>query len=437
MAKKVKIAYVKIWDMLVGAVSWNTEKEYGTFAFDNDFLNKNIDLSPIVMPISEAIQKVEPTFEFRSISKETFKGLPGLLSDSLPDKFGNNIINSWLARQGRTPSDFSPIERLCYTGKRGMGALEFFPVINENIEISVPVEIGELLKLAQDVINERDKLKTSLKKEDALKNILRVGTSAGGNRPKAVIAYNDKTMEVRSGQVEAPEGFSFWLLKFDGIKDAILDDPQGFGKIEYAYSNMAKSAGIIMTLCKLHYENNRSHFMTKRFDRIGGEKLHSQTLCAIAHFNYNSPGSYSYEQAFQISRELKLPYNDIEQLYRRMVFNVIARNQDDHTKNISFLMDKTGSWRISPAYDVIYSYHPSGQWTNRHQMSINGKRAEFNLDDLYKVGIGNTIKSYKHIINEITDSVSRWPEFAKEAGVEKSFIKEISDNQRLTISKSL
>lgn len=435
MANKVKISYVKLWNKTMGAVSWNESNKFGTFAYDSGFLNGNLDPAPLIMPLDKARRMNEPIFTFRDLPFITFHGLPGMLSDSLPDSFGNNVINSWLARQGRTPEDFSPIERLCYTGKRGMGALEFEPVLNKYIEKSVPVEISELLNLAQEVINERNKLNTSLKKKDALTNILRVGTSAGGTRPKAVIAFNDKTNELRSGQVKAPKGFSYWILKFDGVKDDTLGDPEGFSNIEYAYSKMVKDSGIDMTECRLIEDQNRYHFMTKRFDRKDDEKLHSQTLCALAHFNYKAKMEYSYEQAFWVSRELKLPYKDIEQLFKRMVFNVIARNQDDHTKNISFLMDKKGIWRISPAYDMTYAYNPIGKWTNIHQMSINGKTDNITIKDINTVGIANGIKSYKQIIEQITTSVSRWPEFAKDADVKKSFISEISKHQRLNINR--
>jgi serine/threonine-protein kinase HipA len=419
--------------MLVGAVSWDPKKGFATFEFDRKFLEKGLDLSPIKMPIIEARRGTEK-FEFRTLSKETYRGLPGMLADALPDRFGNSIIDAWLARQGRTPKSFSSVERLCYTGKRAMGALEFSPIINQEIERSVPVEVSELVELAQKVTLERSKLKGRFDREasDALLNIIRVGTSAGGIRPKAVIALNDKTKEVRSGQVDAPDGFGYWVLKFDGIKDDSLKDPAGYGRIEYAYHKMAVSSGIKMTECRLFEENRRTHFMTKRFDRTMDKgKLHMQSLCAIAHFDFNDPGAYSYEQAFQIMRELKLPYRDAEQQFRRMAFNVVARNQDDHTKNITFLMDKNGKWRLSPAYDVIYSYNPRGDYTSKHQMSINGKRDIFLKEDLVSVGKEMNIKSSGRIIDEIVEVVSSWPNFAKDTGVEFSQIKAIGKSHRL------
>ena len=433
MVDRVDTAYVRLWGELVGAVAWGPEKEFATFEFDRKFLEKGLDLSPLKMPIAEA-SRATATFEFRTLPKRTYRGLPGMLADALPDKFGNNIIDAWLARQGRTPESFSPVERLCYTGKRAMGALEFSPIISPSIEQSVPVEVGELVEMAQKITKERSDLKVKFDPEpsDALLNIIRVGTSAGGTRPKAVIALNDETNVVRSGQVDAPDGFFHWVLKFDGIKDDSLQDPAGYGRIEYAYHKMAVSAGIKMTECRLLEEDGRAHFMTRRFDRTMNKgRLHMQTLCAIAHFDFNDPGAYSYEQAFQVMRELKLPYGDAEQQFRRMVFNVVARNQDDHTKNITFLMDKNGTWRLSPAYDVIYAYNPTGDWTNKHQMSINGKRDNFLKDDLISVGKEMNIRFGHRIIDEIIEVVSEWPKFAKDAGVEVQRIKLIGKTHRL------
>lgn len=433
MVTQVDTAYVHLWEMLIGAVSWDPSKGFATFEFDREFLEKGLDLSPIKMPIIEA-RRGTARFEFRTLSKETYRGLPGMLADALPDRFGNRIIDAWLARQGRTPESFSSVERLCYTGKRAMGALEFSPIINQAIERSVPVEVSELVELVQKVTKERSKLKAIFDREasEALLDIIRVGTSAGGIRPKAVIALNDKTKEVRSGQVDAPDGFDYWVLKFDGIKDDSLGDPAGYGRIEYAYYKMAMSSGIKMTECRLLEENGRAHFMTRRFDRTKDKgKLHMQSLCAVAHFDFNDPGAYSYEQAFQIMRELKLPHSDAEQQFQRMVFNVVARNQDDHTKNITFLMDKSGQWHLSPAYDVIYSYNPSGDYTSKHQMSINGKRDDFFKDDLILLGKEINIKSIDRIIDDIVEVVSNWPKLAKDAGVEASRIKSIGKTHRL------
>ena len=433
MVDKVDTAYVRLRNMLVGAVSWDPERDFATFEYDQKFLEKGLDPAPLKMPIAEA-RRVATTFEFRTLPKRTYRGLPGMLADALPDRFGNRIIDAWLARQGRTPDSFNPIERLCYTGKRAMGALEFSPIMNRAIEQSVAVEISELVNLAQKVTNERSPLKGNFKQgaAETILDIIRVGTSAGGVRPKAVIALNDKTNEVRSGQVDVPDGFDYWILKFDGVEDKSLGDPAGYGRIEFAYHKMAVSAGVKMTECRLLEEHGRAHFMTRRFDRTKKKgKLHMQTLCAIAHFDFNDPGSYSYEQAFQIMRELRLPYSDAEQQFRRMVFNVVARNQDDHTKNITFLMDKNSKWFLSPAYDVIYAHNPTGDWTSRHQMSINGKRDDFVRDDLLSIGREMNIKSCAAIIDEIVEVVSNWPRYAKNAEVKASQIQTIGNTHRL------
>ena len=339
MVKKIDTAIVRLWGDTVGAVSWLDERDYGIFEYDKDFLKKGLDVSPLMMSFNDA-RTGNGKFSFSSLNKDTFLGLPGMLADVLPDKFGNSIIDAWLARNGRDSSSFSPVERLCYTGKRGMGALEFSPTVIEKYDESVSVEISELVKLAQKVMNERQELNTQLgrsdhKNADAIFDILRVGTSAGGARPKAVIAMNDEG-KVMSGQADVPKGYDYWLLKFDGVTDLELGEPRGYGRIEYAYYLMAKDAGIDMTQCKLLEENGRAHFMTKRFDRTNGRKQHMQSLCGIAHYDFNMAGAYSYEQAFEVMRKLRLSKAEASEQYRRMLFNIIARNQDDHTKNIHF-----------------------------------------------------------------------------------------------------
>jgi serine/threonine-protein kinase HipA len=419
MVEKVDTALVRMWDRLVGAVAWNDERRLATFEFDPDFLDEGLDLAPLKMPWAQA-RRAQARFNFPGLAFETFRGLPGLLADALPDNFGNSIIDAWLARQGRTAESFSPVERLCYTGRRAMGALEFEPAVESKLDESVPVEVGELVVLARTMLDNRAELQVNLQADasDALLDIIRVGTSAGGGRPKAVIAVNDATGEVRSGQVEAPEGFDHWILKFDGVRDSQLGEPAGYGRIEYAYHLMATACGIEMTPCRLLEESDRAHFMTRRFDRsAGGAKLHLQSLCAVAHFDFNSAGAHSYEQAFQVMRELRLPYPDAEQQFRRTVFNIVARNQDDHTKNIAFLMNPDGEWRLSPAFDVTYAYNPAGDWTNRHQMTLNGKRGDFTRDDLLGVGREMSIKKGADIIAEVGEAVGCWAEFAAAAGV--------------------
>lgn len=412
------IAEVQLWGRTIGAVSLDEGREVAAFEYDPDFARSGIELSPLVMPLSGQV------YEFPALPRNTFHGLPGLLADSLPDKFGNALIDAWLATQGRTPESFNAAERLCYTGTRGMGALEFAPVVGPKQRTATTIEIDALVRLAGEVLMHRGDLQGHFHeagKEKALRDILSVGTSAGGARAKAVIAWNRETNEVRSGQIKAGEGFDYWLLKFDGVegnKDKELEDPKGYGAIEYAYHLMAKAAGITMSECRLLEENERRHFMTRRFDRLeGGAKLHMQSLCALAHFDFNQAGAYAYEQALLTIRRLELPMAAVEEQFRRMVFNIAARNQDDHVKNIAFLMNRQGEWSLAPAFDVTYSYNPSGSWTSTHQMTLNGKRDGFTQDDFEACAKAALMKRGRaaSIIGEVQAAVRRWPEFAAEA----------------------
>lgn len=415
-------AAVKLWGSAIGAVTWDEKRETGIFQYDPDFLHSGIEISPLMMPLNEF------PYEFPALPKVTFKGLPGLLADSLPDKFGNKLIDSWLATQGRPPLSFHPVERLCYIGRRGMGALEFEPVLSDHSNSKSNIEIAKLVALANHVLDERAGLSGFLSGEDdhkAIEDMLRVGTSAGGARAKAIITWNPKTDEFKSGQLNLEDGFEHWLIKFDGIlnnKDKELADPQGYGKIEYAYHLMASAAGIQMSECRLHHEGGRSHFMTKRFDRTNhGEKIHMQSLGALAHFDYNSPAAYSYEQALHIIKQLNLPAEDLSQQVLRAMFNIVFRNQDDHVKNIAFLMNKEGTWRLSPAYDLSYSWEPAGQWTSQHQMSANNKRDHFVREDLISLAATAGIKP-KHaneMLNRLLQTAKSWPEFAQKAGVDE------------------
>jgi serine/threonine-protein kinase HipA len=431
----VDLAFVNIWNHRAGAVYWDNTSNLATFEFEESFLSHGIDLSPVIMPMAELVNG-KRTFSFRSLSKETYKGLPGLLADSPPDRYGDNLINQWLAVQGKSDEDFSPVDRLCYIGKRGMGALEFEPAMRGTENKSVLIEINELADIAGKILNKKEQFQTQYDSDykKAVKDIIRVGTSAGGARAKAVIAVNEKTKKIRSGQVDAPEGFEHWILKFDGVTDILLGETSGFGRIEYAYYKMALDAGIKMTECRLLEEDGRAHFMIKRFDRMHGNvKVHMQTLCAIAHFDYNDTNSYSYEQAFQVMRKMKLPYDDFVQMFTRMVFNVVTCNCDDHTKNVSFLLKQDGQWQLSPAYDVIYSYNPLGPWTNKHQMSVNGKREDISLKDLLTVSIENNIRHAKEIIDKVLEIASNWQNYATDAGVPGGKIKEIQKNLQLKI----
>jgi serine/threonine-protein kinase HipA len=435
MAKPVHTAEVWLWGDLVGAVSWLEDRGYAVFEYDRAFLKQGLDISPLHMGLDVAA-KGDGIFSFPALNRDTFLGLPGLLADALPDKFGNRLIDAWLVRQGRDVAGFNSVERLCYTGSRGMGALEFSPaLLGKKYDKSAPVEISALVELAQEIVRERRDLRTSLDvsaqgKADALMDILRVGTSAGGARAKAVIAMNDEG-DIVSGQAAAPAGYECWILKFDGVTDLELGESRGYGRIEYAYYLMALAAGIEMTECRLLEENGRAHFMTKRFDRVGGAKIHVQSLCGIAHYDFNSAGAYSYEQAFAIMRRLRLSKAEMVQQYRRMAFNVMARNLDDHSKNISYLMTPDGKWRLSPAYDVIYAHNPAGQWTSRHQMSLNGKRDRFERADLAAVAEAISLSKPGALLDEIADTIRRWPEFAQQAGVNEKVIREIADHHAL------
>lgn len=413
------IVDVKLWGESVGSLYWEKESNAALFDYERKFIRSGLDISPIIMPIS---QYRNTPYRFLENRTDCFKGLPGLFADSLPDTFGNQIINEWFASKGLSGEEITPLDRLCYVGKRGMGALEFEPSspINGMNESSV-LHIEELTELAKSVFTDRMAFQVQLRQEGRnILDILKVGTSAGGAKPKAIIAYNDITGEVRSGQVKAPEGFGYWLLKFDGGKYSehtqITDNPQGIGNIEYAYHRMAKACGIDMMECRLLQEKESYHFMTRRFDRMkDGEKIHVQTLAGLAH--YDRDQRHSYEEIFRIMRQMNLPYPDQEELYRRMVFNVMSRNHDDHSKNFSFLMDRQGKWKLAPAYDLCYSYTPGGKWTNRHQLSLNGKQDNFTMEDLQKVGENMGIREHKQIIEKVQETVSYWHETAKDCGV--------------------
>lgn len=429
------LAEIKLWGRTIGAASLQDGSDLAEFEYAPEFTNSNIQLSPITMPLSRRV------YSFPELSRTTFYGLPGMLADSLPDKFGNLLIDAWLATQGREPDSLNAVERLCYTGSRGMGALEFEPSIRPKAASASRIEVELLVQLASDVLLHRSDLQVSFanaEKEQALSDILRVGTSAGGARAKAVIAWNRKTNEVRSGQVQAGDGFEHWLLKFDGVegnRDKELDDPKGYGIIEYAYSRMAHDCGIEMSECRLFTESGRQHFMTRRFDRLpGGEKLHMQTLGALAHFDFNLAGAYGYEQALLVARQLELPMQSIEQLYRRMVLNIVARNQDDHVKNIAFLMDKSGNWSLAPAYDITYSYNPDGAWTSSHQMTLNGKRDDFVLDDFKACAKAASMKRGRAetILKQVQDRVAHWRDYAEESGVDPFQRDQIQRTLRLT-----
>ncbi|MGE6742288.1 type II toxin-antitoxin system HipA family toxin [Allorhizobium pseudoryzae] len=437
MADQSTDASINLWGRQVAAVSWLEDDGYAVFQYAPEFLDSGIELSPLVMPL------VPDTYSFPALPRATFKGLPGLLADALPDKYGDRLINLWLAEQGRVPESFNPVERLCYVGTRGMGALEFKPALMGSNRKARKVEIVNLVRLANLVLKEKASLEGVLRGENdlaAIDDILRVGTSAGGARAKAILAFNQKTGEFRHGQIDAGDGFEHWLMKFDGIdnnRDKEEPDPQGFGLIEFGYYLMATAAGIEMMPCRLHQEGGRSHFMTRRFDRPVDEngvthKLHMQSLCALQHYDFNDPRGYSYEQAILTIRQLGLGAHALEQQFLRAVFNIIARNQDDHVKNIAFLMDQQGEWAISPAFDVTYSYNPSGDWTGQHQMSLNGKRDRFEMADLLAFAQTASIKpaKAKALISHVSEVVVNWPRYARDAGVGVETIRRIGNAHR-------
>jgi serine/threonine-protein kinase HipA len=428
-------AEVWLWGTLVGLVDQADSGSTTTFQFAPNYAEYGLDVSPLVMPLRR-----EP-YTFPHLEYRSFHGLPGLLADALPDKYGTALIDAWLASQGRAPGSFSPVERLCYMGKRAMGALEFEPQRGPRHDTTNVLDVAALVSLASNVLARRAAFSVHIDEQaQTIADILQIGTSAGGARAKALVAWDPTTREVRSGQLTAGDGFEYWLIKFDGVtgnSDKEFDDPQGYGAIEYAYHLMAVDAGITMMPCQLLEENGRRHFMTKRFDRTdGGDKLHMLTLGGIAHLDFNMAGAYSYEHAFLIQRQLGLPAPEQEQLYRRMVFNVVARNQDDHVKNISFLMDRSGRWSLAPAYDVTYAYNASGAWTSQHQMMIHGKRDGFTTDDLIEAAPSALVKPSRarDIIAEVCHAVSRWRDHAENVGVDEQLAAAIADVHRVYLT---
>jgi serine/threonine-protein kinase HipA len=434
------VAAVRLWGSRIGAVSMLDDGRVAAFQYDQDFLDSGIEVSPLVMPL-----RVEP-YTFPALNPESFHGLPGLLADSLPDRYGHALIDAWLAGQGRTPESFNAVERLCYIGRRGMGALEFAPSRGPSPSRTHNLQLAELVELASEVLSRREELVASLvegHQKQAMRDILSVGTSAGGARAKAVIAWNPSTNVVRSGQLDdLGDGFEHWLLKFDGVannkdKDT-LADPQGYGAVEYAYALMARDAGIVISDCRLLEENGRRHFMTRRFDRgQDGSKRHMQSLGALAHFDFNKPGAHSYEQAFLAMRRQGFSTQAVEQMFRRMVFNVVGRNQDDHVKNIAFLMNRSGRWELAPAFDVVYSYRPGSPWTDQHQMTVNGKRDNFTLADFGACGRTASLPRGRatRIVEEMREVVSEWKVYAHRAQVDDEHVRRIVPALRLSFPR--
>lgn len=413
----VDVAKVKMFGMNVGTVRWDSSYEVARFEYDAQFAGKGIEPSPLMMPVQQG-----RIYSFGNLNRETFNGLPGMLADSLPDTYGRALFDKWLTLIGRTVGN--PIEMLCFLGQRCMGALEFEPATGP-ASADMKIEIDSLVEVAKEALSKKEEFGVNLDidRKAAIAEILRLGTSAGGQRAKAIIAYNKDTGEVRSGQVPVPEGFDYYLIKLDGVSaEAGFKETENFGRLEYSFSLLAKECGIEMTDCSLVEENGRAHFLTKRFDRANGEKIHMQTLCGMAHYDFRLRRAYSYEQAFNVMRRLRLPYSQAEEMFLRMVFNVVIRNQDDHTKNISFLMDKTGKWTLSPAYDIGFAYNPKGSWTDTHQMSINSKFDDITRQDLLVCAAANNIKNATEIIDKVCETTAKWPEMAKNCGVPQEMI---------------
>lgn len=413
----IKAAYVNIWNKRVGAVAWNEEEGIATFRYDPEFLETGLDLSPVMMPLNESLNYRFP--EHRNTT--TFKGLPGMLADVLPDKYGNALINQWLVKHNRPANSINPVETLCFIGKRAMGALEFEPSEPKITGHSIKLEMNELIDITSKILSGRQAFLTNLQpdQEKALQAILKIGTSAGGARAKALIEFNKETKEIRSGQANAPKGFDHYLIKFDGIEDEQFGTSRGYGRVEMAYYKMAVDAGIEMMESELLEENGRAHFMTKRFDRVQGKgKIHVQSFCAMRHYDFKDIDIYSYEDLFETMRLLVLPYPQAEQLFRRMVFNVIARNCDDHTRNFAFTMDKSGEWSLSPAFDVCHAYRPSSTWVSQHCLSVNGKRKNIERADLLEVARKMNIKGASEIIDQVDQVIGKWKKYADDQKVD-------------------
>lgn len=425
----VDIARVNLYGQPVGTFRWDNNRQIAHFEYVDSFIGKGLEPSPLLMPVRQG-----RIYSFSDIGRETFKGLPGMLADSLPDTYGRALFERWLALTGR--SSGNAVETLCFLGKRCMGALEFEPAMDTPYSSDVRIELDSLVEVASEALSEKEEFGVNLDddKKAAIAEIVRLGTSAGGQRAKAIIAYNPQTGEVRSGQIEAPERFDYYLIKLDGVTaEAGFRETQNFGRLEYSFYRLVKECGIEMSDCSIIEENGRAHFLTKRFDRQDGKKVHMQTLCGIAHYDYRNPRSYSYEQAFNVMRALRLPYSQAQEMYRRMVFNVVIRNQDDHTKNISFLMDRQGKWSLSPAYDMGFAYNPKGGWTAQHQMSVNGKFDDISRTDLLEFAKRNNIKDAAEIIDSITEVSSRWPLIARECEVPQQMIDAIVPNMKLIL----
>lgn len=413
---------VHLWDQLVGVLARDPRTRLYVFRYTDEFRRGGIEPAPLRMPVGP-----DTTWAFPDLSERTYHGLPALVNDSLPDAFGNRLIEKVLGDMGVEPAAISPLDRLAYLGDRAMGALRFKPPRSE-VGKATAIELKGLVEEARRAIG-RD---AGDQAGSSLRHIIQVGISAGGARPKAVVCWNPSTGQFRSGQFDAPDGFEHWLLKFDGIEDGTPNGPRNEGRIEYAYHLMAKAAGIDMAECRLHEEGGRAHFMTRRFDREGAStRHHVQTLCAMDHMDLAQAGAYSYAQFFQVVRHLGLDDTALDQAYRRMAFNVMARNLDDHTKNHSFRLRQGGSWALSPAYDLTYAHDPNGRWNHQHFLSVNGKHDGIRREDLLVEAERFSVARPRIVLDQVRDSVERWSEFAAVAGVPEAGIEAIARDHLL------
>ncbi len=418
--KPVQAIEVRIWGQRVGAVAFDPKLNYYAFEYEPKFARQKIELAPLTMPLSNS----EP-FVFTELPEQTFKRLPALLADALPDKFGNVLIDAWMAQRGVDKDRVTALDRLGYMGKRGLGALEFRPAHGSNTESKTVIQLSKLVEEARLAV--QGELSDDSHAKAALSQIIRVGTSAGGARAKAVIAWNPKTDEVRAGQFDVLPDFEHWLLKFDGFDKQTdgLGLSQNYGRIEYAYFLMARQAGITMSDCRLLEENGRAHFMTRRFDRDNNTKHHLQTLCAMTHLDYNQVATHDYNQLFQTIQRLDLGYIALEEAFRRMTFNVMAMNCDDHTKNFSFILRQKETWALAPAYDMTLEFDPKSKWVSQHLMSVNGKFQEITRDDLLHVADRFSIGNAERILETVREAVQAWAKFAESAQVSPAEIERI------------
>jgi serine/threonine-protein kinase HipA len=426
MYKPVDIVEVRAWDRQVGAVALDPKLGFYAFEYAPAFIRTGIELAPLTMPLADA----QGPFIFPELPELTYKRLPSMLADSLPDDFGNNLINAWMANQGVEARDITALDRLAYMGKRGMGALEFRPARGPKPGPTTAIVLSDLIDSARRAVH--GDFDNDPHAAAALKQILSVGTSAGGARAKATIAWNPRTNEIRAGQFDVAPGFEHWILKFDGIgKDNELGEPQGYGRIEYAYHLMAVQAGIDMSPCRLLEEGGRAHFMTKRFDRDGNDKLHTQTLCGMAQLDYKARGAHDYSQYLGAMRRLQMPAAAFDQAFRRVAFNVMASNCDDHSKNISFILKVPAQWALAPAYDVIYAYNPKGEWTYQHLISVNGKFNDIGREDLLVLADRFQVGTASKLLAEVREAVAAWPDFAARASMSKTAVERIRAHQLL------